>query len=305
MTKETVRTLTERDLPAVKKLDGPLFALLSGHGDCALENTAALWRQDELLGVGCLRCHASWHAPLERGLVRKLTLSLHTREDMADAEEERIRGLLVDALKERTGTLAARESASQIAIQAYVDAEDGAVLQLLVEKGFSMDAVLAVMGRDLAEPLPGIAPVAGIRIAEMTLDEAGLAPYLAADARANASGVPISPQEIRYLRHHQDFRCFVALAGDEVVGSVSTWGAEEGRGETEKVFVVPEWRRRGVAGAMLGHALHSLRDAGYQLATLTVRGSNRGAMQLYTSLGYTLRFLLIEMLYLPNSGRKP
>jgi ribosomal protein S18 acetylase RimI-like enzyme len=301
---EMMRNLTERDLPAVQRLDGPLFALLTGHGDCALENTTALWQGDALLGAGCLRYHASWHAPRESGVLRKLTLSLHTPADLPFEEEERVRGLLVDALKRRAGELAAGQSGTQIAIQAYVDTEDGPVLQLLVDKGFSLGETLAVMGRDLEE-LPNAALPAGIWIGELKLDEAGLARYLAADAQANAGGIPISSQEIAFLSHREDFRCFVALEGDAVVGSVSVWGAEEGRGETEKVIVVPGWRRRGVAGAMLCHALHSLRGAGYDLATLTVRGSNRGALRLYTALGYTLRFLLVEMLYLPDSGRKP
>lgn len=189
-------------------------------------------------------------------------------------------------------------------MQAYVDAEDGPVLQLMVEKGFYFNAVLPVMGRDLEETLPEAPLPQGLRIEALPLDEAGLARYLEADARAYQDGIPISPEEIRFLSRRKHFRCFVALDGEDIAGSACIWDAGEGRGETEKIFVVPEWRRRGVAAALVCHALRSLRDAGYTLATLTVRGTNQGAMALYTSLGYTLRFLIIEMLCLPEIGRK-
>lgn len=304
MKRETIRPLEKRDLAAVALLDGPLFAALQHHGDYALENTAALWQEKALLGVGCLKRHGSWHVPRERGLLRKITLSLHTPTDLSEDEEERRRSLLVNALRRRFSEIAADQPAGQATLQAYVDAEDGPVLQLLVEKGFFFSAVLPVMGRELDSPLPEAALPEGLRIVELPLDETGLARYLAADARAYREGIPTSPEEVRALPRRKDFHCFVALAGDEVVGSVSTWGAEDGRGETERVFVTPEWQRRGVAKALLCHALRGLREAGYRLATLTVRGTNQGAMALYTSLGYTLRFLLVEMLCLPESGRK-
>lgn len=295
--RETIRPLEKRDLAAVASLDGPLFAALQHHGDYALENTASLWQGEALLGVGCLKCHSSWHVPRDRELLRKMTLSLHVPPDLPEDEEEYRRGLLVEALQRRFGDLAASEPKGQAALQAYVDAEDGPALQLLVEKGFFFNAVLPVMGRDLEDPLPEATLPEGLRIEELSLDEAGVARYLAADALAYREAIPTSPEEIRFLRGRKDFHCFVALAGDEVVGSVSTWSAEDGRCETERIFVVPAWQRRGVAAALICHALRSLRDAGYTLATLTVRGTNQGAMALYTSLGYTLRFLLVEMLY--------
>ncbi|WP_341477531.1 GNAT family N-acetyltransferase [Micromonospora globispora] len=48
----------------------------------------------------------------------------------------------------------------------------------------------------------------------------------------------------------------------------------------------PSWRRRGLAGAMIGNALSACRAAGHHRAELHVGGDNEEAVRLYTRLGF-------------------
>jgi len=50
--------------------------------------------------------------------------------------------------------------------------------------------------------------------------------------------------------------------------------------------VVPAWRRRGVARALLVQALRGFRDAGFPHAALTVNDDNPAALGLYDRLGF-------------------
>jgi len=86
----------------------------------------------------------------------------------------------------------------------------------------------------------------------------------------------------------------VAWDGSEVAGSVQTyvWGSENEalgvkRGWLEHISVRRQWRRRGLARAIIADSLRRLRAAGMEQAMLGVDSENpTGALQLYKSLGF-------------------
>lgn len=88
----------------------------------------------------------------------------------------------------------------------------------------------------------------------------------------------------------------VAWAGDEIVGQVKSYiNTEENslrgylRGYTEEISTHPDWRNRGIAGALLAMSLRELSDRGMTEAALGVDTNNPGgAFQLYTKLGFEL-----------------
>lgn len=89
----------------------------------------------------------------------------------------------------------------------------------------------------------------------------------------------------------------VAWAGDTVVGQVKSYidTAENEersirRGYTEQISCHPDWRNRGIAGALLAMSLHELRQRGLTEAALGVDTNNPGgAFHLYTALGFELQ----------------
>jgi ribosomal protein S18 acetylase RimI-like enzyme len=86
----------------------------------------------------------------------------------------------------------------------------------------------------------------------------------------------------------------VAWEGDEVAGSVMIWVSPTEIEQTgirrawlDHISVRRQWRKRGVATALITAALHVLREGGFEQAALGVDTENpTGALQLYERLGF-------------------
>jgi len=77
----------------------------------------------------------------------------------------------------------------------------------------------------------------------------------------------------------------VALEGEAVAGYV---GSQSVLGETDmmNIAVAPNYRRQGVAAALIGELVCQLTDKGNHCLTLEVRASNDAAIALYEKLGF-------------------
>lgn len=94
----------------------------------------------------------------------------------------------------------------------------------------------------------------------------------------------------RHLNGDETLRQYVALDGETPVGWVRSITVGEATW-CSNMYVKPEFRRRGIARAMLSRMLRDDRDAGAQMAVLLA--SHSGAL-LYPSLGYeTIGTLLL------------
>jgi ribosomal protein S18 acetylase RimI-like enzyme len=79
----------------------------------------------------------------------------------------------------------------------------------------------------------------------------------------------------------------MALAGGEVVGFCINWVTQPRQGWVEAVGVLPEWRGKGLASALLAHSLNAFGKAGLTRAALDVDAENpTGALRLYKKLGF-------------------
>jgi ribosomal protein S18 acetylase RimI-like enzyme len=85
----------------------------------------------------------------------------------------------------------------------------------------------------------------------------------------------------------------VAWDGDRVAGMaenhipLENLAFDRKRGHTQILFVLPGWRRRGLAKALLAKSLVMMRERGLKEATLDVETQNTsGEIQLYESTGY-------------------
>jgi ribosomal protein S18 acetylase RimI-like enzyme len=86
----------------------------------------------------------------------------------------------------------------------------------------------------------------------------------------------------------------VAFDGDAIAGQILNFMAEPAEdgtrlGMTEAISVQPEYRRRGLARALLAQSLRAVRDAGATAAALGVDTQNPNeALSLYDSLGFRI-----------------
>lgn len=79
----------------------------------------------------------------------------------------------------------------------------------------------------------------------------------------------------------------VALDGTAVAGYV---GSQTVMGQTDmmNIAVHPDYRRRGIAQALIGTLISDLKERGSHCLTLEVRASNAPARKLYDKLGFSL-----------------
>jgi ribosomal protein S18 acetylase RimI-like enzyme len=104
-----------------------------------------------------------------------------------------------------------------------------------------------------------------------------------------------SPSEIiaRVTPSPDGSRCvFGAFVGDQLAGVLAFVRAQRAKlhhgAELAGMYVVPEFRRRGLAGALLDAALaHARSLLGVRHVKLTVNATNQAARALYQSRGFT------------------
>jgi ribosomal-protein-alanine N-acetyltransferase len=90
-----------------------------------------------------------------------------------------------------------------------------------------------------------------------------------------------------FLELYRDCRDFfvVAKVGGRIAGYAVAC-AEKRNAEIASLAVHPDYRRRGVADALMRHTLRELHLAGVRRVELMVRSGNTAGAQLYRSLGF-------------------
>lgn len=79
---------------------------------------------------------------------------------------------------------------------------------------------------------------------------------------------------------------FVAESQGAIVGCVIVTPTEKGSGKLSKLFVDPEYRRRGIGRRLMDRALHVAADHGYDRLAIQTRARYREAVSFYESSGW-------------------
>ena len=114
-----------------------------------------------------------------------------------------------------------------------------------------------------------------------------------------------SLEELERMIRSENTHLFVATEGDEVMGTLTLvfYQIPSGlKAWIEDVIVNESFRGKGVATALLCHALHIARDKGARKVDLTSAPSRGAANRLYQKLGFEQRETNVYRLYL--SGEK-
>lgn len=171
-------------------------------------------------------------------------------------------------------------------------------VKALVERGFETVTWGATLVRPHLDDIPDHSLPDGLEI--RPVEESHLRAIFDADDEAFRDHWGYSPHTEedfqRFLEFpHMDTTLWkIAWDGDRVAGQVKSFvNREENekfgrlRGWTEFISTGREWRRQGVARALIVESLRELRDRGLTEAALGVHTENpNGAFELYTALGY-------------------
>jgi ribosomal protein S18 acetylase RimI-like enzyme len=79
---------------------------------------------------------------------------------------------------------------------------------------------------------------------------------------------------------------WVAYEGDDPLGCAAFQTIAPDTAELKRVFVRPEARRRGVARALMVHAIETIRERAYARVRLGTQETAIGAQRLYEGLGF-------------------
>ncbi|MEV1173329.1 GNAT family N-acetyltransferase [Nonomuraea sp. NPDC049784] len=184
-----------------------------------------------------------------------------------------------------------------VPLELQLDVFDGhpGLTALVEEAGFAAVRSFARMERSLSGDLPASGSPDGVSIATWSPELDDGARQVRNEAfRDHWGSVQHTPESWRALisgsRNFRPESSFVALAGDRAVGVLITHFFEARQGERQAwiqiIATLREWRGKGVASALIGHALAAFRDQGYESAGLGVDAHNpTGAVSVYSRAG--------------------
>jgi len=138
-----------------------------------------------------------------------------------------------------------------------------------------------LMRRDLTGPQPDTHWPADIRPAAFSPGHT-LSTYrlLESGYRDGSGSLPEYTMWLAAFDHNPEFDrslCFLALADDVPVGVITCWTSAF----IKDLVVHPDYRNRGIGGALLRHLFTRLREHGEGFVDLNVMENNLGARRLY------------------------
>jgi len=211
------------------------------------------------------------------------------RESMLELNEARIR----EIADTRAGK---RKKAFEI----YANSEPNDLKVLLEKNGYKPSRYLFAMLRSLTESIPDLPLPKGVEVRPAKPEQ-----YKTVwDATAEAMRDETTFTEERwndeaFARYAKSSNFApdlwqIAWEGDQVAGGVHNYIDEDENtelkrrwGHTEEIFVRRQWRRKGLAHALIARSFRLLKEKGMDYATLDMEAENpSGALRLYESLGY-------------------
>jgi ribosomal protein S18 acetylase RimI-like enzyme len=249
------------------------------------QNVFCAFDGEELVGYGAL---IPTPAEPDAGPGTPNTVWIYIRVDPAHRDRLRIQHILFDKIMSRSSYYDRlwHGRRTRVAIS-YPETRTEEILFFRTH-GLESFGALLQMHRDLSAPLPGLYLPMGLILRRWLLETpSDKQRYVAAEARAFPHA-PRTVQEIDFCLQSWTGGTLVSAfdSQDVIVGSVMAYWYDSRAGVTEDVFVLPDWRRQGVARCLVGEGIKYLIENGIARAWLEVRESNVPAVRLYQSLGY-------------------
>jgi ribosomal protein S18 acetylase RimI-like enzyme len=244
----------------------------------------AFGRDQNLVGYGALfptRAEADSPADVPN------TVWVHIRVDPEAKNASEIQDAVYGAILKRSSEYSERwrERRTRVAIS-YPDARQEEIA-FFAAQGLEPFDALVRMVRNLSEPLDTLSLPTSVTVRRWRMaSKAEQEKYLAAEKKVFPQSARTLEELRFYMRSWVAGTAITAFDGTEnIVGSVMAYWYGEG-GVTEDIFVMPDWRGRGIAKTLITEGMRYLLENGKRAASLEVKESNHPAVGLYRSLGY-------------------
>jgi mycothiol synthase len=171
---------------------------------------------------------------------------------------------------------------------------DTARLALLATHGYAPNGEWLYLERQLDEPLPQSLLPPGFVVRAVAGDHEAAA---RATVLGAAFGAPPFPERYRQFMHAPGYvrdLDIVAVAPDERFAAFAMCWVDPliKVGQFEPVGTAPEFRKRGLAQAVLVEGLRRMRQYGAERAIIVVEAAEKAACQLYASVGFVHQWSL-------------
>ncbi|MEI5909244.1 GNAT family N-acetyltransferase [Bacillus spongiae] len=295
-----IRNYTEEDADKIAQFNVVLMLTYCYNGDYKPENIfCAVDQENTIMAVGHLEFDQTWSIMNKTNqsidYVYKLNLDISISNNGEWSSLLPIREELMNCLITRANEIKNQFPERNIRVCHNISTDKISDIDYYLSKGFMSKRSQFVMKRDLTEEIKNVPHSDKIRIINWKMKtKEEEKQYLRAEAKGDLEGISWSLNRLRWTKGGPEWDTFTAFAGEDVVGSVMTWGISENRSATESIFVLPEWRQKGIAKAVITEALKFLKEKGKSEATLCVLSDNYKAIALYQSLGYKIDSVFLE-----------
>jgi len=197
----------------------------------------------------------------------------------------KIKDSLLEQVIRRGREIKIEEKRERAAVGATYFAQGQKSIDYLKSRGFEHFESMFAMRRNLSDPIPEPRSIPEIQIKSWKMaTRADKKAYL--QARELAFGYPLG--RIDLLEHFtkselwQRGTTFTAFSERKIVASVMALS----NGLLDYIFVIPTWRGKGIAQALITDALKFLKDQDHTYAWLEVLSHNQAAVSLYQGMGF-------------------
>jgi len=285
-----LREYSEQYLTSIEKLNPFCAITLQYHRDVQHDNTLCVVdSMNDVAAVGFLKGAVS-----KQGNVKPM-IDLSIFLEDRHPEELSVKTLLISGLIEKFKRFKERTNNPSCAIRVFCHENDIQEIQFYKDMGFRLNEIIPVLKCDLELNTRHYAIPKAVHIREFPFTVESTHAYFASSSTTTLDFE--SEAELRFRSGNPSFKCFAAISENNVVGAISIWNIAEDRAATEDIFVVEAFRHKNIAKELIATAFDELRKREVRIATLSLRSSNSPAMNLYSSLGYTHYYDLIELLY--------
>nr|WP_259545078.1 GNAT family N-acetyltransferase [Heyndrickxia oleronia] len=269
-----IRNYKDKDADKIAEFDFMSMLAYRYNGDYELENIfCAVDSEENIYGVGHIVPDQTWlvidNINKPSDFEHKLNLDISINEEIESPQS--IQADLLTCLLKRAKELREKYPEKKVRVIHYIPSEEIEQIDFYISKGFDTRRTHLVMKRDLTKDIQDYPLPMNLRIKKWEMaSQAEEEQYLKAEARGDLYGVSWSLNHLRWTKNGKEWDTFTVFNDNEVVGSVMTWGLGKERSATENIFVLPEWRRKGIAKAVITEALRFLKNKGKSEATLSI-----------------------------------